>query len=149
MPAATCHPGQKSGATANEPTSTVATAGAPVLLKPVTGSFGSGGTVRLVTDGGSCNMTVQEWNSDKVIAYIPSQNPNSDDDDQKFTIRITVTGGETFEAKDVSIIGPSGGYPDPPMHFLAQFNLMKIPEGAAPAPPSGEERPRRGRRTRV
>lgn len=112
MPAAKCDPGQ--GAVP-------AAARMPVVLRPVGGSFGSGGSVYLrASSGGGCPMTVEVnggWDQKKILAYVPPNNPGTGEADETFAVVISVDGGSTLETTDpLRIVGPVGNYPDPPVH---------------------------------
>lgn len=139
MPGMTCHPGQKVEAQGKtEPSQTVAHAGGPVVLRPVSGSFPSSGSVWLHSNhGGKDDMPVVPacWTADRIVALIPSTNPGDGQEGEMYSVKIKNTSGTTvlFETSaDVSVIGPAGNYPDPPMHFLALY--VEVP---TPAPANG------------
>jgi hypothetical protein len=146
MPAAKCHLGQDY---------TVAFAGTPVVLRPVSGSFGSGGTVSLIAkNGDDCHMTAPQetWTRGQVTAILPKGAPGNRSDGQPFKILIAVTNGDTFVAEDVYVTGPAeDNWPDPPMHMFqpagGTVQPYLVPQ---PAPEGADEgRRRRRRRTRV
>lgn len=125
MPAATCHPGQDSS---------VAFAKGPVVLRPVSGNFGTGGNVRLIAPSGDCDITPPPgvWSQDRIVAFIPQENPGNRADGQPFQIEITVTSPQTatYLAEDVYITGPQDwDWPDPPMHLFAPHGgtVVKVP----------------------
>lgn len=103
---------------------TFAVAGAPVVLRPTTGSFPSQpSTLRLYSSfGGNGPMglllPVGCWNPDMIVAKVPQANPRgtSKMEGETFTIKFS-SGGTTWSSQPVIITGASGSnYPDPPTH---------------------------------